>query len=279
MTGLGDWHELAPGAFTLVAEPEAVNIGLIVGSERALLVDSGASPEQGRRLRKAVRRQTDRALTGVVLTHWHYDHAFGLAAFDDLETLAHESVRKQLTSPAATRDAEPLGLAAADLALPNHELVVMAALDLGGGRRVEIAHLGLGHTDGDLVVVVPDADLLFVGDLLESSGPPSFGDDCYPDEWSSTLDGVIGLMTSTTRAVPGHGEPVDRLFAFGQRGEVAGVAGEIRRLFEAGVTQAEASSRGSWPYPATQLSQAIARGYALLTEQGVRPARPDLPLA
>ncbi len=97
------------------------------------------------------------------------------------------------------------------------------AVDLGG-RRVEIAHLGEGHTDGDLVVVVPDADVVFAGDLIESAGPPSFGDDSVPGSWAATLDGVIGLMTATTVLVPGHGDPVDREFVFEQRGRIAAQA-------------------------------------------------------
>jgi glyoxylase-like metal-dependent hydrolase (beta-lactamase superfamily II) len=264
--------------FTLTAEPASVNLGLVVGAERALLVDTGSSPQQGRELRAAVRRITELPLAGVVVTHWHYDHAFGLGAFEDLETIAHETVRWRLTSAEAAAEAERLGLLATDLALPSRELVVMAALDLGD-RQVEVAHLGLGHTDGDLVVVVPDADLLFTGDLLESAGPPSFGDDCYPVEWPATLDGIIGLMTASTSAIPGHGEPVDRLFAFGQRGEVAGVAGEIQRLVESGVPAADAVSRGSWPYPEEVMAAAVRRGYAAFEALGVKGTRPTLPLA
>jgi glyoxylase-like metal-dependent hydrolase (beta-lactamase superfamily II) len=93
---------------------------------------------------------------------------------------------------------------------------------------VEIAHLGRGHTDGDLVIVVPDADVLFAGDLLESAGPPSFGTDSVPDEWPATVDAVIGLMTATTLAVPGHGVPVGREFVFEQRGWIAAQAAEKR---------------------------------------------------
>jgi glyoxylase-like metal-dependent hydrolase (beta-lactamase superfamily II) len=278
MSELSAWRELAAGVYVCVAEPATVNLGLVVGSDRALLVDTGSSPAQGAALRAAVSRVTNLPLAAAVVTHWHYDHAFGLAAFSDIETVAHESVRPRLQHPEAGRQAERLGFPAADLALPNRELVVMAAFDLGD-RRVEVAHLGLGHTDGDLVAVVPDADLLFVGDLLESAGPPSFGDDCYPDEWGTTLDGVIGLMTATTRAVPGHGDPVDRLYAFGQRGEVAGVAGEIRHLVETGVPEAEAVSKGNWPYPEAVVAPAVARGYAALAAQGIKPTRPNLPLA
>jgi glyoxylase-like metal-dependent hydrolase (beta-lactamase superfamily II) len=223
---LGPWYEVRSGVYVVVAEPESVNVGLIVGSQRTLLVDTGSSPAQGRTIRAALAGVTDLPLTAVVVTHWHYDHAFGLAAFADVPRIAHESVQVRLSSAEAAADARRLGLNPHELVQPNVAIAVATALDLGGDRRVEIAHLGRGHTEGDLVVVVPDADVLFAGDLLESAGPPSFGPDSVPDEWPATLDGVIGVMTATTVAVPGHGEPVGREFVFEQRGRIAAQAAE-----------------------------------------------------
>jgi glyoxylase-like metal-dependent hydrolase (beta-lactamase superfamily II) len=226
---LGPWREVATGIFLAVAEPESVNLGLVVGSERALLVDTGSSPTQGRAVRDSVAALVEVPLATVVVTHWHYDHAFGLAAFSDVATIAHESVAGRIGSTAAVAEAQRLGVDPAELALPNAEIVVAAAVDLGG-RRVEIAHLGSGHTDGDVVVVVPDADLVFAGDLIESAGPPSFGADAVAEEWAGTLDGLIGLMTAQTVAVPGHGDPVNRGFVFEQRGWIAAkAAGAIQQ--------------------------------------------------
>ncbi len=220
---LGPWRELRSGVYVAVAEPESVNLGLVVGSQRALLVDTGSSPTQGRALRASVAAVTDIPVTAVVVTHWHYDHAYGLAAFDDMTRIAHESVRSRLASAEASAEAKRLGVNPAELVPPNADIAVAKAIDLGD-RRVEIAHLGGGHTDGDLVVVVPDADVLFAGDLIESAGPPSFGPDSVPDEWPATLDAVIGLMTGATLAVPGHGQPVGREFVFEQRGRIAAQA-------------------------------------------------------
>jgi glyoxylase-like metal-dependent hydrolase (beta-lactamase superfamily II) len=222
---LGPWREVRSGVHVTVAEPESVNLGLIVGSQRTLLVDTGSSPLQGRELRASLAAVTDRPLTAVVVTHWHYDHAFGLAAFADVRRIAHESLRLRLMSAEAAAEAQRLGVEPEELGQPNAEIAVATALDLGD-RRVEIAHLGRGHTDGDLVVVVPDADVLFTGDLLESAGPPSFGPDSVPDEWPGTLDAVIGLMTATTLAIPGHGDPVAREFVFEQRGWIAAQAAQ-----------------------------------------------------
>ncbi|HET9302298.1 MAG TPA: MBL fold metallo-hydrolase [Propionibacteriaceae bacterium] len=220
---LGPWREVRSGVYLAVAEPDSVNLGLIVGSQWSLLVDTGSSPAQGRTVRASLAAVTVRPLTAVVVTHWHYDHAFGLGAFADVPRIAHESLHVRLSSAEAAAEGERLGVDPQELGQPSVEIAVATAVELGD-RRVEIAHLGRGHTDGDIVVVVPDVDVLFAGDLLESAGPPSFGPDSVPDEWPGTLDAVIGLMTSRTLAVPGHGEPVDRNFVFEQRGRIAAEA-------------------------------------------------------
>ena len=126
--------------YRAVAEPEAVNLGLVVGTEAALLVDTGSTPVQGR----PSGSPCDGHRPSVAGGGGHplaLDHAFGLAAFGDLETIAHESV------PAGSlrgRGAEAARWAwRRRSGLPTRELVVMAAFDLGG-RRVEVAHLGAG---------------------------------------------------------------------------------------------------------------------------------------
>jgi glyoxylase-like metal-dependent hydrolase (beta-lactamase superfamily II) len=275
---LSPWREVADRVYLAVAEPATVNLGLVVGSTGALLVDTGSTPEQGRQLRESVASVTGLPLQAVVVTHWHHDHAFGLGAFPDVPTLAHESVTARLAAPEALTEAAGLGISPADLRPPSRALAVAASVDLGD-RRVEVAHLGPGHTEGDLLVVVPDADLLFVGDLLESAGAPWYGPDSRPHEWAATLDGVIGLMTAETRAVPGHGEPVDREFVFEARGRVAAVSGELTRLVDAGVAEADALAAGDWPYPAKHIAPGIAAGYAALAGRGVKGVRPTLPLA
>jgi len=266
------WEELAPGAWRCVAEPDAVNLVLLAGSERALLVDTGSTPAQGRAVRAAVAAVTDVPLEVVVVTHAHRDHAFGLAAFDDLTTVGHEDVATWLTSAEARADAVRLGLDVTDLVPPNRPIVLAAAFDLGG-RRVEVAHIGRGHTGADLVVVVPDADLVVVGDLVESSAPPAPGPDSFLHEWPITLDGVIGLMTGATRAVPGHGEPVDRPFVYEQRGRLASVAGQVRHLAETGVGVDEAAGQ-EWAYPYEVLAAGLPTAFAQLGPVAVRRTLP-----
>lgn len=280
MSELSDWREVAAGVYVAVAEPAGVNVGLIVGKEAALVVDTGSSPAQGRAIRDAVARITAAPVSTAVVTHWHYDHAFGLAAFHDVLTIGHESVAGRISAldHGVTEAARGLGVDPAELVAPHRQIAVATAVDLGD-RRVEIAHLGRGHTDGDLVVVVPDADVVFAGDLLESAGPPWYGDDSFPHEWAATLDGVIGLMARRSRVVPGHGPEVDREFVFNARGELAAVSGEVRRLVESGVAERDALTAGSWPFPEVNVAAGVARGYADLADVGIKGVRPTLPLA
>jgi glyoxylase-like metal-dependent hydrolase (beta-lactamase superfamily II) len=90
-------------------------------------------------------------------------------------------------------------------------------LDLGG-RAVRAFHPGRGHTGGDLVVHVPDAGVVFAGDLVEQGGPPQLGSDAYPGEWPTTSDSLLALHP--TVIVPGHGEPVEPEFVRTQQSEL-----------------------------------------------------------
>jgi glyoxylase-like metal-dependent hydrolase (beta-lactamase superfamily II) len=132
-------------------------------------------------------------------------------------------------------------LAATDPPLPDAE--APAVLDLGG-RRAELRHPGRGHTDHDLVVVVPDAEVVFAGDLVEQGAPPDFEDAVVPD-WPATLDVLLQLRPRVV--VPGHGDPVDAAFVAAQRERLAEVAALHAAVARGEITAGEAERRS--PYP------------------------------
>ncbi|HEY5979902.1 MAG TPA: MBL fold metallo-hydrolase [Microlunatus sp.] len=248
--------------FTAEDGPAELSVGLVVGSEAAVLIDAGATPEQGRWLRNEIAAVTPLPLAAVVLTHAHYDHSFGVAGVGAPTTIAHESVGERLLGPEASAEAVRLGVDPAALGRPDREVAVATTVDLGGGVRVEAVHLGRGHTDGDLVVVVPGSDVVFAGDLVESSGPPSYGPDSYAHEWPATLDGLIGLTTATTVVLPGHGGPLDREAIFEQRGRVAAVSAEISRLAGLATRVEDAEQRGTWALPFAAVRGGLAAAFA-----------------
>ncbi|MGI8457233.1 MAG: MBL fold metallo-hydrolase [Propionibacteriaceae bacterium] len=256
------WAELSTGVWMTTVEPDTVNVGLVAGSRGCLLVDCGSSPEQGAALAAAATAVTDRPLLAVVLTHGHLDHVGGLAGLDGLGSGPVESIGHESLTTGSVTLSRPIALA--------------TVVDLGD-RRVEIAHLGAGHTPGDLLIVVPDADLVFAGDLVESAGPPWFGADSSPAEWPASLDGLIGLLGEHSTVVPGHGPVMRREDVFGQRSELAAVSGELRALAETGVPLSEAAARGHWPYPVAHIVQGLAAGYAEVLPSGAVSGR-RLPL-
>jgi glyoxylase-like metal-dependent hydrolase (beta-lactamase superfamily II) len=135
-------------------------------------------------------------------------------------------------------------------------------LDLGD-RLVALAYAGRGHTDGDIRIAVPDADVVFLGDLVEQSADPSLGGDCWPLEWADTLTSHAGSLGAGTVVVPGHGRPVDARFVAAQRDDLAAVATVIRERRLAGLSLEEARREPDdrLPYPLDRLQDAFARGW------------------
>jgi glyoxylase-like metal-dependent hydrolase (beta-lactamase superfamily II) len=109
---------------------------------------------------------------------------------------------------------------------PDHTFTRDTAFDLGG-RRVELRFLGRGHTDHDVVALIPDAGVAFAGDLVEEGAPPSF-DDAFPLDWPATLGQLLDACGEGL-VVPGHGEVVDRDFVAAQLGDIAFLAEMARR--------------------------------------------------
>ena len=261
-----------------------VNIGLVIGSGGAAVVDTRASAQQGRRILHDVRRVTGSTpVRWAVNTHVHFDHTFGNIAMEGVTIHAHENVSRRLAESArqvkALIEADPLpdrehpaitaevlaDVLATEIRLPDNVFSSVATIDLGD-RLIELMHPGRGHTDSDLVVRVPDADVVFGGDLIEESAPPAFGPDSFPMEWAASLDLVVGLLTGRSTVVPGHGALVDKDFVQAQRADVADVSSLIRSLHSQGVEVdvALAAGGGSWPFPADHLETAVRRGYAQL---------------
>jgi glyoxylase-like metal-dependent hydrolase (beta-lactamase superfamily II) len=289
---MSEWVELADRCWVRRFPEWDLNVGLVVGSEGALVIDTRASTPQAEELLAEIRELTDAPVRSVVNTHAHFDHTFGNGAFSAATTYAQENAAAALAERGPElqqryRDqpgvdpeypeipAEVIAdIAATKLVAIDNTFSVAKVIDLGD-RRVELLHLGNGHTDGDVVVVVPDVDVFFAGDLLEESAPPSYGDDSYPLEWPDTVDRLIGLLTADSKIVPGHGAVVDAEFARDQAGDLGTVANTISGLHHNGTTlEAALAHTDDWPWSAAHVEQAVRRGYAALGT----PRRPTLPL-
>ncbi len=259
------WVEVGDGVLVRRHEELDLSTGLVVGDGACLVVDTGGDARQGVELAAAVRAVTPHPWT-VVLTHAHFDHCFGTAAFLPCERWAHVGCPAALATTAepqrtewvayyrdAGRDEVADALATSPV-VPPDRLVDASVTVQVGGRPVLLVHLGRGHTDHDLVVQVPDAGVVFAGDLVEQGAPPDFSD-AHPVNWPATLTALLGITAE--RFVPGHGEPVDAGFVAAQRDELATVAALCEAVATGDLDEASALTRS--PYPPAVTRSALRR--------------------
>ncbi|MDT0201076.1 MBL fold metallo-hydrolase [Nocardioides sp. AE5] len=255
-----------------------VNTTVIGGQHGVVVVDTTASSREMTRTLAAIERLGAGPVIAAVNTHAHFDHVLGNAALGAVPIHAHEATAEALVAFGANRapydGSEGGGERAAEIdaspvAVPTDTFSSARVLDLGD-RQVELLHPGRGHTAGDLVVRVPDADVVVAGDLVEESAPPAYGDDCWPMEWPTSLDLVIALMTDTTVVIPGHGAVVGLDFVHEQRAGIGIVAETIRDLAGRGVPASQALAQGEWPWPQDRLEHAVRRGYHQLPRASKR---------
>ena len=167
------WREVADQVFMRRFVDFNVTVGLVVGEEAALVVDTRGSERQGRELAGEIHWLTHCKLV-VANTHHHYDHTFGNYAFLPAEMWGHEQCAAHLRFDSRTTQfalAAVMPEVAAEyvdtrITPPTKTFRESVTLELGN-RKVQLTHLGRGHTDNDIVVIVPDVHVVYAGDLIE----------------------------------------------------------------------------------------------------------------
>ena len=266
---MGVWTEVGDRVFVRRYAFFDQNIGVGLGEGAALVVDTRSTHVQAREILTDLRELTVAPVTVVVDTHGHFDHAFGNRVFRPATIWGHE---RCVTFMARTGEARRAAIAAEepeiadDLAEvvidpPDQTFAETAYVEVGG-RRVELRHLGLAHTDHDIVMNVPDAGVLFAGDLLENGAVPFFGDG-YPLDWPETASRVAELVRDVV--VPGHGDHADRAFAQDQATSLAGLAELARRVHRGDLSEEQALSATPFPaYPGEAIRRPLHRALAQL---------------
>jgi glyoxylase-like metal-dependent hydrolase (beta-lactamase superfamily II) len=212
--------EVASGVFVIGDRrvPLVPNVGIVLGKDAALVVDTGMGPANGRKVLEAARKLAGRRRLMLTLTHFHPEHGFGAQAFKGAAHILYNAAQRDELK---AKGEAYLGMfrtfgPAVTAALEGTELVMPdetydgpgRTVDLGG-RTVELSTHGMAHTRGDQVVRVPDARVVVVGDLAEERIFPIFP--WFPPEdadidaanWAKVLATVEA--GSPAVVVPGHG--------------------------------------------------------------------------
>lgn len=205
--------EVGPGIYAAIDGPAhqaGSNSGFIIGDDGVLVVDGFFNLQAARALVTEIRRLTAKPIRYIVNTHYHLDHTGGDQAFRDAGAIiiAHRNVRSWLRSNNLNLFGDRVipEIRAEIAALPLPDLVTDKDLTVWLGSRKVVINTRLGHTGGDLTIYVPDANVLFTGDLLWRKIPPNLIDGSVA-EWSAT-DADFAAMADSRHIlyVPGHGD-------------------------------------------------------------------------
>lgn len=213
-------QEVAPGVYVIPdgRVPLVPNVGIVLGERKALVIDTGMGPENGRRVLARARSLTDKPLV-LTITHFHPEHGYGAKVFADagVRIVYNQSQQEELDAKGqgylemfrGFGDAVAEQLEGVEFVTPDELYDDRLTLDLGA-LRVELLHFGLAHTRGDQVIFLPEQRVLFAGDLLENRIFPIFP--WFPPQ-DADVDGslwidVLGRLEELEPAVvvPGHGE-------------------------------------------------------------------------
>jgi len=195
-------------AFTAEGDP---NSGVIVGDDGVIVIDAQATPVMAQLVIDRVRQVTDKPIKYVVLSHYHAVRVLGASAYKAQEVIGSEKCRAMIAErgqedwdseygrfPRLFRAAETIP----GLTWPTVTFKERMTLYLGK-RRVELRFIGRAHTAGDIVAYVPDANVVFSGDIVEYKSACYCGDAHFGD-WPATLSRLDRVKPDAL--VPGRGD-------------------------------------------------------------------------
>jgi glyoxylase-like metal-dependent hydrolase (beta-lactamase superfamily II) len=279
-------QQLAPGIFAYL-QPDGGwmvnNTGAVVGDHAVVLVDTTSTERRNRALLAAVAGVSgDKPVRTVVNTHHHADHTLGNWLLAGAEIVGHRLCREEVLRAGLIATALFTGPDYGHLEVAPPTLTFEDRLTLHvGAVRVELEFVGPAHTLGDLVVWLPDAEVVFAGDLVFNGGHPFLLEGCLGN-YPAALDRVRRLGPRVV--VPGHGplagpELLDRMTAYAQWLSATAADSHAR-----GLAPLEAARRADLgPFAglreAERLVGNLARAYSELEGQPRGTALPLAPVA
>ncbi|MBV5270201.1 MAG: MBL fold metallo-hydrolase [Afipia sp.] len=204
------FSEIGPDIYAFTAEGDP-NTAVIVGDDSCMVFDAQATPAMARSVIDRVKNVTDKPIKYVVLSHYHAVRVLGASAYHAQVIVASQETYRLIMErgqqdwdsefgrfPRLFRDAESIP----GLTWPTLTFETSMTLYLGK-REVQLIHLGAGHTSGDIVAWVPDAQVMCSGDLIEFHSACYCGD-ALLREWPLTLNEIRDFNPKAV--APGRGD-------------------------------------------------------------------------
>ena len=195
-------------AFTAEGDP---NSGVIIGDDSVMVVEAQATPRLAHKVIEKIRTVTDKPISHVVLTHYHAVRVLGASAYGADQIIMGDTARAMVVErgqedwdsefqrfPRLFEGHESIpGLTFPTTTFSDNMSVYL------GNRRIDLMHLGRAHTAGDIVIHVPDENVMFTGDIVEYHSACYCGDGHFGD-WGQTLDNISAFAVDAI--APGRGD-------------------------------------------------------------------------
>ena len=212
------------------------NAGFVIGDDGVAVIDTFQDPRPAKALLAEIRKLTALPIKFVVNTHYHLDHVNGNDVFAaaGATIVAHRNVRawirteniKMLDPPVtAEKKARVQSLTMPAVVHDSHVDLFL------GSRRISVRYYP-GHTGGDSVVWVPDAHVVFCGDMLWKEHVPNLID-ASTQAWIGSLDAMPKDYGASTW-VPGHGDVASAQDVLSFRKYLADLRADVQREQKAG---------------------------------------------
>ena len=204
------FEEIGNDLFAFTAEGDP-NSGIIVGDDSVMVIDAQATPSLAREVIQKVRSVTDKPISHLVLSHYHAVRVLGAAEYKASNIIMSSKARSMVVErgqedwdsefdrfPRLFKGHEEIP----GLTWPTTTFDKKMSLFLGK-RRVDLYFLGRAHTAGDIVIHVPDSNVLFTGDIIEYKSACYCGD-AHLQDWPKTLGKIAKFQAVSL--VPGRGD-------------------------------------------------------------------------
>jgi len=204
------FEEIGKNLFAFTAEGDP-NSGIIIGDESVMVIDAQATPTLARQVIEKVRSVTDKPISHLVLSHYHAVRVLGASEYKANNIIMSSKARAMVVERGqedwdSEFDRFPRLFKGHDeipgLTWPTTIFDKKMSLFLGK-RRVDLYFLGRAHTAGDIVIHVPDSNVLFTGDIVEYKSACYCGD-AHLQEWPKTLGKIAKFQAVSL--VPGRGD-------------------------------------------------------------------------
>lgn len=188
------------------------NIGVSIGDDGVIIVDDQFGPLT-MKIQAAIAALTDKPVTFVMNSHFHYDHTDGNTNFGRAGAyiVAQDNARKRMESTQVLSGSGRVQEAYEDVGLPKITFEDKMRFYFNG-NAVDIVNTGNGHTDGDAQIFFRESNVIHTGDMFVRYGLPFIDRDNggTADGMIEALSNIASLINDNTIIIPGHGQLSNR---------------------------------------------------------------------